>query len=153
MTGPNVTINSYFEIWKKIKSGIRNTSFATYLRIYQRYIEPQFGNTTLRGLSYSKVVLFYKDLIENRNLNVSYVNNINKVLCMILDVAIRDGVYGGGNCGIPQLKIFKALKANKIKVFKNESLIIIHNLRQTYDKFTNTKESPQRITTGVPVVV
>lgn len=100
MTGPNVTINSYFEIWKKIKSGIRNTSFATYLRIYQRYIELQFGNTTLRGLSYSKVVLFYKDLIENRNLNVSYVNNINKVLCMILDVAIRDGVYGGGNCGV-----------------------------------------------------
>ena len=59
----------------------------------------------------------------------------------------------GGNYRFPQPEISEVLKANKIKAFKNESLIIIHNLRQTYDKFTNTKESPQRITTGVPVVV
>ncbi len=63
--GPNVTINSYFEIWKKIKSGIRKTTLITYIRFYQRYIEPQFGHTTLKNLNYSNLVMFYKDLIPH----------------------------------------------------------------------------------------
>ena len=96
--GSNATINSYFEIWKKIKSGIRQTSFITYHRLYQRYIEPTFGKTMLKDLSYSKVVLFYKDLLENHGLGISSVNNINVVLSMILNVAIRDGVLRTNPC-------------------------------------------------------
>ena len=37
----NQTINSYFAVWKKIKSGIRESTFITYLRLYQRYIYRQ----------------------------------------------------------------------------------------------------------------
>ncbi|MBR5943376.1 MAG: site-specific integrase [Lachnospiraceae bacterium] len=94
----NMTINSYFEIWQKIKSGIRESSLKTYLRLYQRYIEPQFGNTKLKDLSYSTIVMFYKDLIENRGLGVSSVGNLNVVLSMILGVAIRDGVLRNNPC-------------------------------------------------------
>ncbi len=96
--GANATINSYFDIWQKIKSGIRQTSFVTYRKLYQRYIEPQFGKTMLKDLSYSRVVLFYKDLLENRGLGISSVNNINVVLSMILNVAIRDGVMRNNPC-------------------------------------------------------
>ena len=96
--GSNATINSYFEIWKKIKSGIRQTSFITYHRLYQRYIEPTFGKTMLKDLSYSKVVLFYKDLLENHGLGISSVNNINVVLSRKLNVAIRDGVLRTNPC-------------------------------------------------------
>ncbi len=96
--GPNVTINSYFEIWKKIKSGIRKTTLITYIRFYQRYIEPQFGHTTLKNLNYSNLVMFYKDLIENRGLSVSSVNKVNQILGMILNVAIRDGVIRTNPC-------------------------------------------------------
>ena len=94
----NVTINSYFKIWEKIKSGIRNTSFVTYHKLYQRYIEPKFGKTMLKDLSYSKVVMFYKELLEDRGLGISSVNNVNVVLSMILNVAIRDGVLRTNPC-------------------------------------------------------
>ncbi len=94
----NLTINSYFKIWQKIKSGVRESSFSTYLRLYQRYIETQFGETKLKDLTYSKVVLFYKDLLENHGLGISSVNNINVVLSMILNVAIRDGVLRTNPC-------------------------------------------------------
>ena len=94
----NLTINSYFKIWQKIKSGVRESSFSTYLRLYQRYIETQFGETKLKDPTYSKVVLFYKDLLENHGLGISSVNNINVVLSMILNVAIRDGVLRTNPC-------------------------------------------------------
>ena len=94
----NLTINSYFKIWQKIKSGVRESSFSTYLRLYQRYIETQFSETKLKDLTYSKVVLFYKDLLENHGLGISSVNNINVVLSMILNVAIRDGVLRTNPC-------------------------------------------------------
>ena len=96
--GANATINSYFVIWQKIKSGIRQTSFITYHKLYQRYIEPKFGKIMLKDLTYSKVVLFYKDLLENHGLGISSVNNINVVLSMILNVAIRDGVLRTNPC-------------------------------------------------------
>lgn len=92
------TINSYFAVWKKIKSGIRESTFITYLRLYERYIEPQFGNTVLKDLSYSKVVMFYKDLIEKRGLSVSSASNVNVVLGMILDLAIKEGALRTNPC-------------------------------------------------------
>lgn len=92
------TINSYFAIWKRIKSGVRETSYNTYIRYYKRYVEPEFGATPLKELTYSKVVLFYKDLIENRGLGISTVDNINVVLSMILNVALKDNVIRINPC-------------------------------------------------------
>lgn len=97
-TGANATVSTYFEIWKKVKSGIRQSSFDTYLRHYNRYIEPNIGSIALKDLSYSKVVMFYKDLIENRGLGISMVSSINVVLTMILNVAVKDGVLKTNPC-------------------------------------------------------
>ena len=94
----NATVNSYFEIWKNVKSGIRQTTFDTYLRLYNRYIGPNIGTISLKELSYSKVVMFYKSLIENRGLGISIVSNINIVLSMILNVAVKDGVLQTNPC-------------------------------------------------------
>lgn len=94
----DMTINDFFETWKKIKSGVRESSFDTYLRIYKRYIEPDFGNTPLQELSYSTIVIFYKSLIESKGVGISTVDNLNVVLTMILDVAVRDGVLRANPC-------------------------------------------------------
>ncbi len=32
------TVNSYFELWKELKTGIRETTFAGYVRYYERYV-------------------------------------------------------------------------------------------------------------------
>ena len=57
------TVNDYFELWKKIKTGIRETTFANYVRIYERYISPDFGKTKLKNVTYSRVVLFFNNLV------------------------------------------------------------------------------------------
>ena len=92
------TINSYFKIWRRVKSGVRETTINTYLRVYDRYIQSDFGNTKLEDLNYSRLVMFYKDLIENHGIGVSTVDNINVILSMILNVALRDGVIRTNPC-------------------------------------------------------
>ena len=47
----DLTINYYFELWKKIKTGIRETTYATYVSFYERYIEPDFGKTKLKNVT------------------------------------------------------------------------------------------------------
>lgn len=94
----NCTINSYFEIWKKIKCGIRDTTFAQYCLNYKCHIEPEFGLTKLKDITYSKIILFYKDLVEKHGLSKQSVGNVNIVLRMVLDVAVKDGVLRTNPC-------------------------------------------------------
>ena len=83
----NATVNSYFELWKKVKTGVRETTFASYVRYYKRYVEPEFGKTKLKDVTYSSVVLFLKDM-ANRGLSYGSLRNIQVVLSMVLEIDI-----------------------------------------------------------------
>lgn len=87
-----LTINDYYSLWLEIKSGIRDSTRYSYTRPYSRYVQPEFGNTKLKDLSYSKLLRFYKDLAYKKNLSYSSIRTINCVLSMVLDVAVRDSV-------------------------------------------------------------
>ena len=94
----NATINSYFELWKKVKTGIRETTFASYVRYYKRYVEPEFGRMKLRDVTYSSIVMFLKDTATKRNLSFGSIRNIKVVLSMVIDVAVKDDVLKGNPC-------------------------------------------------------
>lgn len=97
-TEQDATINQYYDLWKKIKSGIRDSTFKSYTRVYQRYIEPSFGKTKLRHLSYSKIVLFLKSLAVDPGLGIGTIKKVHQVLGMILEVAVKDGVLRNNPC-------------------------------------------------------
>ena len=86
------TINSYFELWKEIKSGIRETTFTSYVRFYNRYVEPEFGKRKLKNVTYSSVVMFLKNLAVEKGLSFGTIRNIKVVLSMVFDIAVKDGV-------------------------------------------------------------
>ena len=94
----DMTINDYFEIWKKIKVGIRETTYVSYIRCYERYIEPTIGKMKLKHVSFSDVVLFYTNLVLDRGLKYNTMRNINKPLSMVLDIAVKDGVLRTNPC-------------------------------------------------------
>ena len=37
----DATVNDYFELWKSIKTGIRETTLASYVKFYERYIKKE----------------------------------------------------------------------------------------------------------------
>ena len=94
----DLTINAYYELWEKIKTGIRATTYATYVRFYERYIEPEFGKTRLKDVTYSSVVMFLKGLIIDKGLGYSSVRNIELILSMVLDIAVKDDVLRNNPC-------------------------------------------------------
>ena len=113
----NVTINHYYKTWEKIKSGIRESTFFSYSSIYKLYIEPEFGETPLREVSYSKLIMFYKDLIEKKGLGITSVDHLNVVLKMVLDVAVRDEVLRTNPC-VGALKELQREYAHTIREVK-----------------------------------
>lgn len=94
----DATIDSYYELWKKLKTGVRDSTLKSYTRPYERYIEGGFGKTKLRYVNYSRIVLFLNSLAKERGLGISTIKIINKVLGMILDVAVKDGVLRNNPC-------------------------------------------------------
>ena len=94
----DLTINDYFEIWKRIKVGIRETTFVSYVRTYERYVEPTFGKLKLKNVSYSDVALFYTKLSVEKGLNFNSINNINAPLSGALDIAVKDNVIRFNPC-------------------------------------------------------
>lgn len=92
------TINSYFELWKEIKSGIRETTFTSYVRFYNRYVEPEFGKRKLKNVTYSSVVMFLKNLAVKKGLSFGTIRNIKVVLSMVFDIAVRDDVLRNNPC-------------------------------------------------------
>ena len=94
----DLTINDYFEIWKRIKVGIRETTFVSYVRTYERYVEPTFGKLKLKNVSFSDVALFYTKLSVEKGLNFNSINNINAPLSGALDIAVKDNVIRFNPC-------------------------------------------------------
>ena len=94
----DLTINDYFELWKKIKTGIRETTYATYVCYYDRYIADGFGKTKLKNVSYTSVVLFLKSLAVDKGLQYASVRNIELSLSMVLDLAVKDEVLRNNPC-------------------------------------------------------
>lgn len=92
------TIDSYFELWKKIKTGIRETTYATYVSFYERYIAPEYGKTRIKDVTYSSVALFLKGLAVNKGLKYASIRNIELSLSMVLDIAVKDDVLRSNPC-------------------------------------------------------
>ena len=92
------TINDYFELWKQLKTGIRETTFASYIRFYERYVENDIGKMKLKNVSYSDVVLFFKNLSIVKGLSFSTIRKVEVTLSMVLDIAVRDDVLRNNPC-------------------------------------------------------
>lgn len=124
----DLTINSYYEIWKSIKTGVRESYFSSCTRTYERYIEPDFGKTKLKNLAYSKVVMFMESLARDKGLHFGTIRNIFLVLSMVLDIAVKDDVLRNNPCkgALKELrreygkdaKVVRALTLQEQKIFE-----------------------------------
>ena len=135
----NLTINDYYSIWLEVKSGIRDSTRLSYIRPYTRYVQPVFGNTRLKDLTYSKLIRFYKNLADEKNLSFSSIRTINCVIGMILDVAVKDNVLRGNVCKGALSELQRELpppkKVNALTVEEERVLLEFLRKSEIYFKF------------------
>lgn len=87
----NTTVNDIFELWKRLKRGLKDNTFQNYCYMYNMFLRDDLGKLKVQKLRKSDVKRFYNGLIENKNLKISTVDNIHTVLHQVLTVAVEDG--------------------------------------------------------------
>lgn len=101
----SLTINKLFDLWKSIKTGVKDSTFQNYIYMYEMFVKPFFGRNKISTLHKSDVKAFYKRLVTD-GLQVNTIDNIHNVLHQVLQVAVDDNLIRTN----PADKVFKEIK-------------------------------------------
>ena len=110
----HVTLNEMFTLWCQVKRGLKNNTFENYKYMYNIFVWPTFGKSRISTLKKSDVKRFYNQLVDDRQIKASTMENIHTVLHQVLQMAVDDN-YIRSN---PSDGVLKELKQSH--VFKTE---------------------------------
>lgn len=86
----NVTLDDMFELWKRLKRGLKGNTFQNYCYMYRTFVSPEIGKLRIARLKKSDIKAFYNSLVDGKNLKIATVDNIHTVLHQVLEVAVED---------------------------------------------------------------
>lgn len=84
------TLNELFDLWAKLKRGLKNNTFENYKYMYNTFVRPNLGDKRVSSLKKSDIKKYYNYLADERCLKASTIDNIHTVLHQILDMAVDD---------------------------------------------------------------
>ncbi len=90
--GNTTTLNDVFDRYMETKFGLKKTTFANYLKMYDRYVRDEFGKRFLRNIRYSDIQGFYSGLIKYRGIGIRTVEYVHMLLHPTFELAVRDGL-------------------------------------------------------------
>ena len=73
----NVTLDDMFELWCRLKRGLKGNTFQNYCYMYKTFVSPDIGKIRINTLKRSDIKAFYNSLIDERNLKIATVDNIH----------------------------------------------------------------------------
>lgn len=87
------TLNEEYELWRKLKQGVRNSTLSNYIFMYEHYVKPsKLGRHHLRLIKKSDVKAFYVNLMETTSLKINTMDNVQGVLYQIFNMAVEDRI-------------------------------------------------------------
>ena len=86
----NVTLDDMFELWKRLKRGLKGNTYQNYCYMYRTFVSPEIGKLRIATLKKSDIKAFYNSLVDGKNLKIATVDNIHTVLHQVLEVAVED---------------------------------------------------------------
>lgn len=90
VTSQRVTVNDMYNIWVKIKKGIKKNTFQNYKYMYGKFVEKKLGKYKLVDLKRSDVRRFYNDLVDNKGVGISTLDTIHTVIFQVLELAVEE---------------------------------------------------------------
>lgn len=86
----NITLDDMFDLWKRLKRGLKGNTYQNYCYMYDTFVSPEIGKFRISKLKRSDIKAFYNSLVDDKNLKIATVDNIHTVLHQILTVAVED---------------------------------------------------------------
>lgn len=87
----NITLNDVYEMWKKDKVGLKQTTRGNYTYMYEHFVKGTFGKRKIQLIRRSDVRRFYNGLLDTKRLAVMTLDNIHTVLHQVFKTAVEDG--------------------------------------------------------------
>lgn len=87
----NITLNDVYEMWKKDKIGLKQTTKGNYVYMYEHFVKDSFGMRKIQKIRKSDVRRYYNSLIDSKKLAVLTLDNIHTVLHQVFKLAVEDG--------------------------------------------------------------
>jgi len=130
----NLTVNNFYERWRKVKAGIRDSTKGNYYYYYDKYVKDSFGNNRIRTVTENDVTIFYNSILDNKKLSMSTLENINNVVHQVFDTAVKDN-YIRRNVVAGVLSSCKATRRYKkkepITLTSEQQSVFLRYLRDT----------------------
>ena len=101
-----ITLDDVYELWVRLKRGLRDNTFQNYIYLYGMFVKPLIGDKRVATLLKSDIKRFYNTLVDERGLAISTVDSVHTVLHQVLDMAVDDN-YIRNN---PSNNVLKELK-------------------------------------------
>ena len=84
----NITVNDMYDIWVKLKRGLKGNTFQNYKFCYETYVREDFGNRKICCLKKTDVRTFYNTLYDERHISVSTIDSVHTVLHQVFEMAV-----------------------------------------------------------------
>lgn len=86
----NITLNDIYEMWKKDKTTLKQTTKGNYMYMYEHFVKEEFGWRKLKEIRKSDVRRFYNSLLDAKRMKVNTLDSIHTVVHQLFNLAVDD---------------------------------------------------------------
>lgn len=86
----SVMLNDIYEMWKKDKNTLKETTKGNYVYMYEHFVKDGFGRRKLREIRKSDVRRFYNSLLDAKGLKVNTLDGLHTVIHQLFNLAVDD---------------------------------------------------------------
>ncbi len=85
-----ITLNDIYEMWKKDKSTLKQTTKGNYIYMYEHFVKKEFGCRKLKDIRKSDVRRFYNSMLDAKQLKVNTLESVHTVVHQLFNLAVDD---------------------------------------------------------------
>lgn len=89
--GTSVTLNTMYDRYMATKQGLRESTYCSYVQMYDRYVREELGEQLVNSIRYSDVIAFYAHLLRVRKIGIRTIEYVHGQIRPALTLAVRDG--------------------------------------------------------------
>lgn len=86
------TLNATFDRYMTTKYDLRGSVESGYNYMYDHFVRDSFGTRLIASIKYSDVMQFYLHLLNEKDLELSTVDNVHNLLHPTFEMAVRDDI-------------------------------------------------------------
>lgn len=130
------TMNEMYQEWIEGKSGLKEITLYKYTYLYEKFIEPHFGEREVGSLKRKEFSDFYAFLAEERKLKPGTIRNYHNIIRQILQYAVDEEILkknpsDGAWNAVDKSNWMRMSKRHALSVEEQTSLISFLNEDET----------------------